>query len=484
MTIQRYILKNYLRPLLFSTGAITFVFVMDFIIQFIELFLEKGVALHVVLQMFALSLAHMFALIIPMAVLPATLMTFGNLASENEITAMKACGVSVYRIIAPALLLASVLALGLVFFNNRVLPNSNHRLLNLMIDVNRKKPTVELRAGRLISDLPGYTIYFREKDDRTGRISEAQIFKHNPRGLPTSIVAEKGRLVYDRARHMLRVELDDGEIHELPEGQDRSAYRITKFHTYTLHIKDVNRSLQHTRREYRGDREMSAGMMRRKIKEIRSDRAFARIRMIRAATERMRSTFALLSPHERRRRLGVVGSASERSARERRGARRADAMRVGRRVGYVATRAPVRARSEFITGEEIRTQIERRASLAKQIDRYLVEIHKKYSIPFACIVFILIGVPLALRTGQGMAMAIGLSMVVFVVYYVSLIGGEKLADRALLSPWLSMWAPNVLFGLIGVWLIRITAREQRIMEFQWRTVLRFLPRRHAPSNSR
>ena len=92
MIFERYIIRNYLGPFIFSMAVITFVFIMDFILRYIDLFLGKGVKFHIVLQAFTLSLGHMFALIIPMAVLPATLMTYGTLAGENELTAMRACG--------------------------------------------------------------------------------------------------------------------------------------------------------------------------------------------------------------------------------------------------------------------------------------------------------------------------------------------------------------------------------------------------------
>src|SRR5512134_1804408 len=159
MIFERYILRNYLGPFVFSMAVITFVFVMDFILRYIDLFLGKGVKFHIVLQAFTLSLGHMFALIIPMAVLPATLMTYGSMAGENELTAMRACGVSIYRMLLPGLMGAVLLTVGLVMYNNHVLPESNHRLLNLLIDIQRKQPTVELRANRFIDDLQGYTIY-------------------------------------------------------------------------------------------------------------------------------------------------------------------------------------------------------------------------------------------------------------------------------------------------------------------------------------
>jgi lipopolysaccharide export system permease protein len=95
-----------------------------------------------------------------------------------------------------------------------------------------------------------------------------------------------------------------------------------------------------------------------------------------------------------------------------------------------------------------------------QISRYGVEIHKKYAIPMSCIIFILLGAPLAIRSGRrGMTMAIGFSIFFFLIYYVFLISGEKLADRRLAEPWLSMWIANIILFAVAVALIRGTNRE-------------------------
>jgi lipopolysaccharide export system permease protein len=452
---------------------------MDFILKYIDLFLGKGVAFVIVLQTFVLSLGHMFALIIPMAVLPATLMTFGNLASENEITAMKASGVSLYRMIMPGVVAAACLTGFLVYYNNYVLPESNHKLLNLLIDIQRKKPTVELKENQFIDDLKGYTIYFQEKNDKTGEITEVQIFKHTDKSsLPTTIVAESGRLKFLPAQNVLRVDLHNGEIHELPVTQDRGTYRRTKFKDYTLNISDIDRSLQRSKRTFRGDREMSVKMMRDKISEIRADIALTRVRSIELATERAKDTFKLLDGDHRH---SIYGHPDSTAATT--GARpRVASMRVS---GGSARGAPPGGRNEYITRTEVETQVKKRESLLRQINRYRVEIHKKFSIPFACIIFVLVGSPLAIRMGRsGMNMAIGLSILFFLVYYVCLIGGEKLADRGLVKPFISMWLPNIIFFVLASILLRKAAREQSMGDWTIKTVLRSLFRRHAAANSR
>jgi lipopolysaccharide export system permease protein len=489
MIFERYILRNYIGPFFFSMAVITFVFIMDFILRYIDLFLGKGVKFHIVLQVFTLSLGHMFALIIPMAVLPATLMTYGTMAGENELTAMRACGFSIYRMIVPGLMAAGLLAVGLVFYNNHVLPESNHRLLNLLIDINRKQPTVELREQRFIDDLQGYTIYFAQKNDRTGEISDVQIFKHADREqLPTTIVAKTGRLHSLEGQNVLQVDLFDGEIHELPEENDRQTYRRTTFREYTINIRDVDRSLQRTERDYRGDREMSVRMMEDKIGEIRTDMALGRQTMIREAKAQMESVFGLLNARERARRYPVrtAPAPSNTTPRAAPSGRAGDRPRpVLRPVDTNAARAVMAARTEYLTRQRIETEVNKNESFVKQIDRYKVEIEKKYSIPFACVVFVLIGAPLAIRAGRsGMNMAIGWSLLFFLFYYVCLIGGEKLADRGLTSPFIAMWLPNLVFGAAALVMVRRAATERPLIDWTWLYSLRSTFGRHAPANPR
>ncbi|HET6350066.1 MAG TPA: LptF/LptG family permease, partial [Candidatus Krumholzibacteria bacterium] len=146
---------------------------------------------------------------------------------------------------------------------------------------------------------------------------------------------------------------------------------------------------------------------------------------------------------------------------------------------------PLEARNEYITRQRIETEVGKNDSFIKQIQRYKVEIHKKYSIPFACVVFVLVGSPLAIRLSRsGMNMAIGLSIVFFLVYYVCLIGGEKLADRGFTTPFLAMWSPNIVFGTLALFLLRQAAGERAFFERPSFPGLRSLFRRHASANPR
>ena len=454
--IDRYILKCHIGPYFFGLTIITFIFVMDFIFRYLDLFIGKGVSFPVVLEFFVLSLGYMFALIIPMAVMPATLMAFGQLASENEITALKASGVSLYRMILPILIASACLSALLIVYNNIILPESNHRLMNLMIDIGRMRPTIEIKENIFSDAVKGYSILIKEKNDKTGEIKDIQIFQKNKKGIPTTISAKRGKMKYIEDENILRFELEDGEIHEMPDPQDISTYRRTTFKNFILNIHDTERGLKRSKRTYRGDREMSAGMMKEKIEQIEDEIETIKEHMRKVAEKYILTRTSLVFPGlnkytlpEKSQEVDQEGAALDSGN--------------GNRLSQH------KRRSSDITLQILKVlenDAHIIASHRNQISRYKVEIHKKFSIPFSCIIFILIGAPLAIRSGKkGMTMSIGFSILFFLIYYIFLISGEKLADRMLVEPWLAMWLPNIVLGTAGVALLHSTVQETRTINW-------------------
>jgi lipopolysaccharide export system permease protein len=439
--LDRYILANHVGPYFFSLSIITFVFVMDFIINFLDKYVGKGVGFFTVLEFFTLSLGHMFALIIPMAVMPATLMAFGQLAADNEVTAIRSSGISLYRMIAPVLVATAALAVALVFYFNMLLPESNHRLMNLMIDIGRMKPTLQIKENIFSDAVQGYTILVREKNDKTGEIKGVQIFDFKG-GVPRVIIAASGRMTYHEGESMLQFELDNGEIHEMPDPGDIRTYRRTEFKHFTLNIQDTDRALRRSERSHRDDREMTVGMMLAKRREFRQSSAETRERMNTVALNHMVAVFSRVIPDFRDLVPGTPPPPPPPAP-----------------TGEMPAVPRIEGEAEQIR-QILETQVYALDSNLRQINRYSVEINKKFAIPFSCIIFVLLGAPLAVRSGRrGMTMSIGFSIVLFIVYYIFLNGGEKLADRRLMYPWLSMWLGNIVFFAVAVVLLRQTNRE-------------------------
>jgi lipopolysaccharide export system permease protein len=394
-----------------------------------------------------------------MAVMPATLMAFGQLASDNEVTAMKATGVSLYRMILPVLAASVILGGFLVYYNNNILPESNHRLMNLMIAIGKMKPTIEIKENISSNAFKGYTILVREKNDKTGVIKDVQILEKKTGGIPTIIVAERGKMTFNEPENTLRFELEDGEIHEMPDPKDVNTYRKTLFKNYTLNIRDTDRELKRTDRSHRGDREMSAAMMQAKIEELQANIVALKEHMNGTATEHL---VDVISP--------VMPEISDLAAEEQSPPPVPDP--------DLPRKAP---RKKGTPAEKVLNVLENDTHILEsnrnQIYRYGVEIHKKFSISFSCIIFVLLGAPLAIRSGKkGMTMAIGFSILFFLIYYVFLISGEKLADRRIVVPWLAMWMPNIIFTAAAAFLLHSTVREASTINWERFNILKRLRR--------
>ncbi len=150
----------------------------------------------IVLQLFVLSLGYIVALSVPCAVLVAVLMTFGRLSQDNEITALRASGVNLGRILLPPLLAAGLMAWGLTLFNNHVLPEANHAFANLLDRHRRMRPTVKLQEGVFINDFPGYNMLVQSVNGRTNEMRGVTIYQFNAGQAPTTILADRGFLTY------------------------------------------------------------------------------------------------------------------------------------------------------------------------------------------------------------------------------------------------------------------------------------------------
>lgn len=442
---DRYILRNHLGPFLLGLSVLTFVFVIDILYSFLELFLVNKVPAAVVLELVVLSLGHILALTIPMAVLVSTMMAFAQMVSENEITALRMGGLSLYRLIAAPLIAALALTAGMFLFSNFVLPETNHRLKNLLMAVRAKKPALDLKAGRFIESIPGYTLYAARKDEASGELADLLVFQEERGKNPVVISAERARLGRDDRQDLLKLALDEGEQFEVDLGGPERL-QITVFDRMDILLRDIDRDLQRRDLEHRGDREMSVGMMADRIASNREEIARLDARLGSEAGRQLDRLLSLLNPEERARYLGGKGLPAAGSGPS----------------GRAARAAAARVQDEENTQRSLANLMLSRSAVERKIRRYEVEVHKKFAIPFACLVFILLGAPIAIKTGRsGTGWGIAFSIALFTIYYIFLVGGEELADRELLAPWIAMWLANLLLIAFGIWMLVQTNRESR-----------------------
>ncbi|NTV02876.1 MAG: YjgP/YjgQ family permease [Chlorobiaceae bacterium] len=212
---DRYILKAHAGPLFFGFFTIMFVFIISFLTRFIDHLVGRGLDLWVMVEMILLESAWMVSLALPMSVLIATVMAYGNLTNSSEMTVMRSGGVSVYRLAMPVLLASLLLAAGDERFNNVLLPEANFRAKALMSDISRLKPGFAVSQGAFSDFIKGYSLMARKVDSSTGKLEGVLMYDRDRPNVRTVIMAGSGRIAFTPDYRYLVMTLEDGQIHEL-----------------------------------------------------------------------------------------------------------------------------------------------------------------------------------------------------------------------------------------------------------------------------
>ena len=441
-----------------------FLFLLQFIMKFIDQLVGKGLSAWTILELITLNLAWMLVLAVPMSVLVAVLMAFGDLSSRNEITAMKATGVSIYRMMAPIFFVAGILAVLLVMFNNDVLPEANHRAKTLTMDIRRKRPTFSLVAGLFSQEIQGYSMLAHKTFEKTNDLEGITLYDYSNPNYNIVITAERGTISFSPDARKLIMDLHKGEIHEL-NLINMIEYKRIRFETHRIVTEvqgfDFERTAEGT--VMRGDRELSAQDMQHIVDSLQQAKQMLDTGLQALVTQDMER---LLTGRTTPKQTDAPRSSTFIN-------RTLQSMQMLHYPIQGSEPADTRAR---IMSSAVQNELLRMEMVNKQIDQYKVEIYKKYSIPVACLVFVLVGVPLGIMSKRGgFGIAATLSFGFFLLYWAFLIGGEKLADRNLLSPFWGMWAANILLGIVGVYLTIRIGKEAVVID--WSFLQRFIPKR-------
>jgi lipopolysaccharide export system permease protein len=420
-----------------------FVFLLQFLMKFADRLIGKGLSAWVITQLIIYNLAWMVVLVVPMSVLVATLMAFGSMSQNNEVAILKSSGISLYKMMIPPFISSILVALFLVYFNNHIYPDANHSARLLMEDISRKKPTLSLVPGVFSQDVPNYSILVRNIDHINNELKQVTIYDYSEWPSTKVITASSGKIYLSTDQKKLIMDLTNGEIHQ-SNTSDQNVYRKLRFSRHKIALPaDQFTFEQSGPGGARGDREMGAPQMLGLVDSVNK----IKTGIVKEFDSRVSSMIPPLN--QPRRFEGINGP--------------------NIRFVFIKAKQTIHADENSVMNTVARLDYNRR-----ELDRYWVEIHKKYSLPFACIVFVLIGAPLGtmMRKG-GFGMAAGISLIFFLIYWAFLIAGEKLADRDILSPFLGMWSANIFLGFFGLLLTVKSARERVTLNFDF--VMRFIP---------
>jgi len=434
---------------------------MQFLILHIDRLIGKDIPFSVILELITTNLAYMVVLAAPMAILVSTLMAFGKFSELHELTAIRASGVHPLKVIFPVLLASITVFIALVWFSNDLLPEANHKSRSLFIDIRLKKPGFDLKPNEFYDGIEGYIFLVDNIDSETDSLYGITLFQEPTRNTDRAFIKAKKGFLQSENSQMLTLYLFEGNMQKFPTTTNRSktTLEISEFeqHRITFDLANLAFEKSDPNRRNRSDRTMNIQSMKVIVDSLSLDLN----NQIKNATkidntlpdigDDKKGINRLVSnsePHSDT--VLVTSSITLNHLTNSQDQKRILQSAVSDLNNYKASLQNVQANILF---------------RKKSINRYLVEIHKKFSIPFACIVFILLGAPLGIMTKRGnFGVAAMISTVILTFYWIALIQGEKLADRLFITPFIGMWSFNIVFSIIGIILLIRLVTEFRISD--------------------
>lgn len=415
--LERYLFWESIKPFFVALIVITFVMMLDRLIDLMNIIIEKQLDILTIVSLFSLSLPFIMALSVPLAVLTSSIMAFGRMSVDMEITAAKACGVNIHKKMIHLYVIAFLLFAGMAYFNDFILPETNHTLKNLMIKVTYRKPINAIKPGTF-TILNNISIY--AKESKGNELHGIIIFNRENTSFPQTITAETGTIKILNNGNQVKVELYNGEMHER-DAKDPAKYQLRLFKKYTMTRDDLGFEMDNSPTNYRGDREMTSKQIKLALIDRKKDIEFADKDIQRLNAELKKLPASKEDPY---------------------------VLDEYKKINHM-----------------LKLKVAERDDMQSQLLNYQVEVQKKYALAFACFVFFIIGAPIGMMTKtSGIGVAFSMSSLIFLTFYVMIVGGEELADRAILSPQIAMWLPNAIFLIFGIILTISSYKEKHIID--------------------
>lgn len=481
--LYTFMLRQFL-PVFAMTFFITlFIVMMQFLFRYIDDLVGKGLELSVIFELFFYAAVTMVPTALPLAILLASLMTFGNLGEKFELTAMKASGISLFKIMRPLIILIAGVAVGAFFFQNDILPVAQTKMWTLMFSIRQKTPEVEIPEKSFYNQLPGMNLYVEHKDRETGRLDSLIIYDTS-RGMDKVrvILADSGRISFTEDKSRVRIQLYQGEMYEdfrdnvMGSGSMRNMpFRREKFSSKTAFIAydaNFNRMDDSTmRQQYIG----------KNIAELRM--AIDSLQQI----------------------IDSVGAVNGTEIKERAYVNlpyyttRYDGHKVVRQPRQEVNAEPIDVDSLFLTptperyvsyltsalnkAQRVKNEYEFKGLAMEEeqkiLRRHEIEMHKKFTLSLACLIFFFIGAPLgAIIKKGGLGMPLVISVFLFIVYYIFDNMGYKMARDGKMEVVAGIWLSTCVMLPLGAFFTYKAVGDTTMFDFDmYRRLLRNLRRR-------
>jgi lipopolysaccharide export system permease protein len=466
--LDSFVLRSFVGPLILTFFIVLIILILQFLWMYVDELAGKGLEMRILAELlfqFALTFVPMA---LPLAILLASLMTFGNMGEFSELTALKSAGIPLQRIMRPIIFLVAMLCVVSFFFSNNVLPYSNKKARTLLYDIRRKRPEMNIQAGTFNNDIDGFSIKVTSKDPATNRLDKIIIYDHREkRGNTYVTVADSGNMKVTPDESGMIMTLYNGySYYEIDEKSVTPAYRKYPFRKdyfkeQTSVISLSGFDFERTNMDLFKSSSVSKNISQlksfsdsiKKNNSARDNTYFTEFNTTKIYTERnfyvqpeptadsnkikikpVFKTWALLDSIPHVQKIEAITKAID---------------NVKFTINFLSQK------QEYIHSE------------IKILRQYQVELHRKLTLSFACIVFFLIGAPLGaiIRKG-GLGTPAVISILFFVVYYVINISAEKMVKEAVVGTLAGMWASSYILLPVGIFLTYKATTDSSILNIE------------------
>lgn len=469
-----FIIKSFIGPLILTFFIVLFILIMQFLWKYIDDLVGKGLDLATLSELLFYFSVSFIPMALPLAILLASLMTFGNLGENLELTAMKSSGISLQQIMTPLIVLVVLISIGAFFFANNVLPRANLKSRSLLWDIQQQRPELNIKAGTFYNGIEGFSIKISKKDPKTNLLRKVLIYDHRDRkGNVAVTYADSGYMKMSDVDSTLILTLYNGYSYSELEEDNKRMRRNTKsyphrresFKEETIMLELTGFGLQRTDEDFFKN---NYSMMN--IDQL----SFFRDSLSEVLDERKDIfTSTMLGSHYFEATRRKISDRIREEAPDSVKSRKFDTytilfnlndMQKGEAVDQALTKARNAQRFVSTTGTSLVAQV-------KRIRRYQIEWHRKLTLSFACFIFFFIGAPLGaiIRKG-GLGMPVVVSVFFFVIYYVITLTGEKFVREDVLSPFVGMWISSMILLPLGIFLTYKATTDSSLMSKETYTI--------------
>lgn len=457
-----YIIKSFIGPFFVTLVISLFVLLMQFLWVYLDELVGKGLEFSIILEFIVYTMAMLMTNALPLAMLLASIMTFGDLGENNELLAMKAAGISLYRIMKPVVILTIFLSIGSFYFYNQVIPVSYKKLIALMSSIRQLRPEIIVKEGVFSNEIDNFSIKVGRKSSNGNMLYDIMIYDHREdKGNVTVTVADSGTMKITKDKKYMILNLYSGQTDSEMQPQDRRKTtfpsRTDKFKTQSIFT--VLQGMELERKDESVFRNQNRALNNAQIVYFVDSlgKEFDRQSIDNALT------LSYISPLN----VNVIKLARKDTfpTPELKLVHYYD-------VDSILMKSTPVIKTEIINGalnnarnnaRSIKQSEEMYIASARNLNRFSIEWHKKYATALACLIFLLIGAPLgALIRKGGLGMPLVISVLLFIIYWIIATTGEKFSRESVASVWEGVWFSTFIFLPAGIFLTYKAANDSTI----------------------